>query len=457
MFKACSNSGIACIGEVPWGTHFCQFYDTRDDLIDSLVSYFKAGLENNEQCLWVTSGPLKSDDARSALHNAVSDLDDRVSRGQIEIINHDEWYIRHGALDTHNVLQGWVKTQTQALERGFRGLRLTGNTYFVGRGEWEPFEKYESMVSDTFKPFQIIALCSYCLERIHPRGILDVVHNHQFAVVRRAGRWDIIESAALKTTKQELHQLNQDLEIRVSKRTQELEQLLKMRDEFLSIASHELKTPLASLKLQIDGILRTQSKKAVTLDQINQRLKKAEIQCRRIDLLVTSLLDISRASSGQIPIKLEWVDLSELAQEVVERFKDSLEISGNTLHLSIPKPVVGNWDRMRLDQILTNLIANAIKHAPGSTIEVEIIQKINSSILCVRDNGQGIAISDQSRIFDRFVRLEDNNTDGFGLGLWLVKNIIHRLSGTIQVSSNLGEGTVFTIELPQEPLLKKVG
>ena len=108
MIDELRPSGIDLIGSVPWGTHFCQFYSTRQDLIDVLVPYFKAGLENNEYCMWVTSEPLKTAAARAALRKAVPDLDARTEKGQIDIIPHSRWYVPGGKFDEQRVLNGWV-------------------------------------------------------------------------------------------------------------------------------------------------------------------------------------------------------------------------------------------------------------------------------------------------------------------------------------------------------------
>lgn len=121
-------SGISYVGEISWGTHFCQFYNNRDDLVSSLVPYFKAGIDNNEKCLWVTADPFRADDARAALKNAVPDLTEREKKGQIEILNHEQWYTGNGVMDTPSVLKACASAEQGALDKGFNGLRITGNT-----------------------------------------------------------------------------------------------------------------------------------------------------------------------------------------------------------------------------------------------------------------------------------------------------------------------------------------
>jgi len=125
------KTGIKVIGDVPWGTHICLFYRTPDDLIDVLVPYFKRGLENNEYCMWVTSAPLNIGDVKCALKKAVRNLDEYIEKGQIELLDYCQWYTRSGEFEADDVLQGWVEKEYQAVKRGFKGLRITGNASWV--------------------------------------------------------------------------------------------------------------------------------------------------------------------------------------------------------------------------------------------------------------------------------------------------------------------------------------
>ena len=123
------HSGIEVVGDVPWGTHFCQFYETGQDLIEILVPYFHEGLKGNEFCMWVTSEPLQVDQAKAALQAAVPDLDKYIEKGQIEILDYNQWYTKSEKFSADEVLQDWADKLNSALERGYEGLRLTGNTF----------------------------------------------------------------------------------------------------------------------------------------------------------------------------------------------------------------------------------------------------------------------------------------------------------------------------------------
>src|SRR6267142_37395 len=119
-------TGISVIGDVRWGTHFCYFYETRQDLLDTLVMYFKAGLENKEFCLWVVSPPLTVEQAKRALAQTVGDLERHLAEGGLEIHGYDEWYLHNGRFDSHRVLRGWREKLDQALAKGYAGLRASG-------------------------------------------------------------------------------------------------------------------------------------------------------------------------------------------------------------------------------------------------------------------------------------------------------------------------------------------
>jgi PAS domain S-box-containing protein len=204
MDAAKRHSGIEVVGDVPWGTHFCQFYETGLDLIEILVPYFREGLKGNEFCMWVTSHPLQVDQAKTALQVAVPDLDQYIEKGQIEIIDYNQWYTRSGKFSADEVLQGWVDKLNSALEKGYEGLRLTGNTFWLEHADWADFTKYEETVNNVIGRYRMLAVCTYSLQKCGAMEILDVIANHQFALVKRSGKWEIVEGAYHKKIEQAL-------------------------------------------------------------------------------------------------------------------------------------------------------------------------------------------------------------------------------------------------------------
>lgn len=188
------------------GTHFCQFYQNREDLVDILVPYFKAGLENNEFCMWVTAEPLLEEEAKNALQKAVPDIDRYLEQGQIEIIPYNEWYVKEGSFDSSRVLNGLVDKLNNALENGFDGLRLTGNTFWLEKEDWNDFIDYEEAVDSVIGEYRMIALCTYSMEKCTAAEIIDVINNHEFALAMREGEWELIETMEHKGTEKALRE-----------------------------------------------------------------------------------------------------------------------------------------------------------------------------------------------------------------------------------------------------------
>ena len=164
------------------------------------------------------------------------------------------------------------------------------------------------------------------------------------------------------------------------------------------------------------------------------------------------LLDFSGVAAGKLTLQLEDVDLASVVRQVAERFEEDLARKRCVLELQLAPDVVGRWDRLRLDHVVTNLLSNAIKYAPGKPITMRLAAEAESATLEVADRGAGIAVADHERIFRRFERaVSRENYGGFGLGLWMVREIVTRLGGTVSVFSQLGEGATFRVVLPRRP------
>lgn len=188
------ESGIGIIGDVPWGTHFCQFFKTREDLINILVPYFKAGLENNELCIWAVSKPLNPEDAKAALKKKVKNLDRYIKKAQIEIVDSRQHYTKSGVFEAERVLEEWIEKEQEAIRRGFDGLRVSGNTFWLGKKDWKNFKDYEKEVDKVIGQHRMLAICLYSLEKCGALEVLDIVSNHQFALAAHNGNLEIIES-----------------------------------------------------------------------------------------------------------------------------------------------------------------------------------------------------------------------------------------------------------------------
>jgi hypothetical protein len=190
------NSGIALVGDLPWGSHFCQFYQTQDDLLDTLVPYFRAGLENNEFCVWVTSDFLTKEEALKAMGKSVPGFAQYQAKGQMEIFPYTDWYLKGGHFDLQRTLTMWMAKHEEALSRGFAGLRVSGNPYWIdNKKDWDDFACYEAEINNVIGGTKLLVLCTYALHKCGVAEIMDVVKNHEFALARSHGIWQLVKGS----------------------------------------------------------------------------------------------------------------------------------------------------------------------------------------------------------------------------------------------------------------------
>src|SRR3982074_756416 len=216
------KTGIDVVGDMPWGTHFCLFYETKRDLLDTLISYCKTGLESDEFCLWVVAEPLTIEEAIDALKDAVPDIDRYLADSSIEILSACDWYLQGGTFDLRRVTGSWHEKLAHASARGYAGVRVTGDTAWLEKKDWKDFCEYEESLNQAVANQRLAVLCTYPLAACGAAEILDVVRTHQFAVTKRRGEWDVIETAGHKQAKAEIKRLNEELEQRVVERTSQL-------------------------------------------------------------------------------------------------------------------------------------------------------------------------------------------------------------------------------------------
>jgi hypothetical protein len=183
--------GIPSAGEIPWGSHVCHFYRSRGDLVESLVPYFRTGLENGERCIWVTAEPLRAADATAELVRVMPGVDRLLEERRIRILDSETWYAGLDQTRQESLVDAWLGEEKEAALEGCTGLRVAGNVSFVQREA--SFLEYERAVNRIFPSRQIVAVCSYDLGRCDPSDFLNVLRSHRFTLGRTDRGWEIAE------------------------------------------------------------------------------------------------------------------------------------------------------------------------------------------------------------------------------------------------------------------------
>jgi len=249
------NSGIDVIGPLPWGSHFCNFFESKEDLLQMLVPYFKTGLLNNEFCLWITSDPITVANASEALRQGIPGYDEYEKKEQITILPHTEWYLTDKTFVPDIVINGWYQKLRNSLDKGFEGMRVSGNEGWLERDVWKDFLDYERTLNNSLRGKRMIVLCTYPLDKCDAQAVFDVSQVHEIAVTRRKGDWEIVEVPAIKQTKSQLEKDKQELEDKVAERTKDL-----------NLINTRLKTEIELHKITQDTLLRTEAKLLTVFD-----------------------------------------------------------------------------------------------------------------------------------------------------------------------------------------------
>lgn len=319
-----------------------------------------------------------------------------------------------------------------------RGTARTRNIpiIFVSAGSAElnyPFRGYASGAIDfLYKPLDTQAVQSKV-------QILIELYQQRRAIS--------LQVDALEESRREQAELLAQLE----STQRELENAIAMRDDFMSIVAHELRTPLNTLVLQtqLRKMKLVKNGEVPTAENLASWLERDERLINSLVRLIDDMLDVSRIRTGKLTLRPEPVELTGLVNKVMESFDHQLETAGCQLTLRVEEPIEGVWDGFRLEQVLVNLISNALRYGAGNPIEVRISKEHDAACVSVKDHGMGIAIEHHEAIFRPFERASaDRAITGLGLGLYICKQIIAAHEGSIEIESAAGEGALFRLRLP---------
>ncbi|MFL5285597.1 MAG: sensor histidine kinase [Rhodopila sp.] len=234
-------------------------------------------------------------------------------------------------------------------------------------------------------------------------------------------------------------------------RNAELMEAVAARDTFIAIAAHELRNPMTPMIGQIDLLLNGLRTGRYSSEQVQQRLERVRLVMNHYLKRTATLLDVSRITSGQFKLEPAPFDLSTLVREIVETFAAAAGHAGTPIRIDAPASILGTWDHLAMEQIIDNLVSNAIKYGARQPVEVCAEDRGDTVCLRVRDHGPGISVEDRTRIFGRFERAvgSDERRSGFGVGLWVVGQLVDAMGGTIRVDDAQDGGSVFSVTLPR--------
>jgi DNA-binding CsgD family transcriptional regulator len=207
------DSGIRLLGELPWGAHICLFYESKEDLLDTNIAFLGAGLRNKELCIWAISEPLAEAEARNAFANDIPDFDLHLAAGDIEILRGHEWYLKGNEFDLQRITGGWHDKLNIALAKGYEGIRISGNAFWLATSYWKDFCEYEHELDRSLGGRPMIVLCTYALSASRAVDLLDVARAHQFTIARRKGDWEFLQSPELLHANHEIRRLRDALDI----------------------------------------------------------------------------------------------------------------------------------------------------------------------------------------------------------------------------------------------------
>jgi signal transduction histidine kinase len=447
------------IVNLPWGTHCCSFFKARTDLLDILVPYFRAGLLNNEFCLWVASKPIDVKDALRAMRSALPRFDSYLEKGQIEIHPYEDWYLKNGVFSSRRVLARWIDKYRQASAQGYAGLRLTGNAFRHEKTSWKKFVDYEEELDKTIGKYPIKAVCTYSLDLCQAYDVIDVVKNHGYALIKR-GDWELIENSQRRRAEEialdramnqleqmvrsrtaELEAANQKLLSQIAERERAEDELRTSREELRDLAAYlqsvreEERTRIARELHDEVGQALTGIKLALETS-IRERSDNAEAGLREALASANELIGRVRDISLELrPAMLDDLGLLAALRWHFDRYTAHLKVKVDFLnHKGLEGRRFPPEVETAVYRIVQEALTNVARHARVSRVEVGVEADESRVFIRVQDLGLG---------FD-----PEGLSDRGSSGLSGMRQRATMLGGWLTIDSSPGGGTLLTAELP---------
>jgi len=424
------KTGIKYVDDVPWGTHIAGFFGAKQDLVNLVVPYLRAGLENNEFCVWITSDPVGTAEAVKMLDSAVPGFASYCRGGRIEIIPHSEWYLKRGSFDSRTVFDSWIAKLEQALSKGYDGIRLCGSTTWLKKRYWKKFMEYEAEGHKHIGGLKTIALCTYQLDRCGIHELVDVVSNHHFSFI--AADFNLEHSDII---------CNFDR--------------LDLIGRMAAGIAHEIRNPMTSIK----GFMQLLQEKD-DLQRYSDYLSLIIEEVERADGIIREFLSLAEDKSmflGPESINTVLVKILPLLQ--ADAAKENKRVAVDLGE--VPEVLLNNND---IRQVILNLSRNGLDAMPpGGTLTVRTYANDHEVVLEVEDEGTGISPHDLKNIGTPFFSTKEHGT---GLGLATCYRIVEKHNAIMDFRTG-PTGTTFYVRfkparelsglLPAEPPAPRKG
>jgi signal transduction histidine kinase len=427
------------LGNVALGSHLCEFYSTREELADTLVPYFAAGLQHDEFCLWVTSDPSGAKGAQTRLIEMAPYFERYFHMEQIEIWDYHEWYLRGGRFDADRAFGQLAGLEERALRLGYRRFRISGDIAWLDERDWGDFMAYEAEVNRVLPQHRMIALCTYPLERCTAHGVLEVVHNHQGALGRVAGEWKMIESSGLKIENQELQPLNErpGIETSVSELQRLSEHLLSRQDQerrWIATQLHEVTAQnVSALSVYIASL---QQRKSAERHSI---LEKCRTLCEQS---IEQILDLSHELHP--PIQDQFGLAMGLQWYITDLMKRS------RIHIAFEEgPDIGRLPletETHLFRVAQEGLSNILRRPESLDAIVRLRRQADQVILEIEDFGRGMPATATAAALD--------GAGEIGFGILRMQVRLGKIGGRLEIRSS-DQGTILTASVRLNPSEQK--
>ncbi len=391
------NSAIEAVGEVDWGTHLCLLYETTGDILEILVPYFRAGLENNELCVWAISKPLSIAQARERLAGVVPDLTNSIAEGKLRLVDSKQIYGRLSPLNAAHIVQGWVEQERQALKDGFDGVRAAGEVFYR-KGNWPAVARYERAFDEVADGLKVIVVCCYPVRKLCTARIIEGGDSHDGVILRRKGNWALVENrpGLRRLTEKRLKESEQRCFNAFVTERKKAEDELKRSRETLRALSARLESLQEEEKERIARELHDEFGTAFTslkmdLFRLAKSLPDGEWRGRvsaMLKLVESSLEAVHRISYELRPRILDDLGLAVAIEWQAMEFQKRTGIRC--------KADVGSYSggerriETALFRICQEALTNVARHARASTVKIVLRKQDRRVLLTVGDNGRGI-------------------------------------------------------------------